>query len=136
MSLNLRHIRLRSIAAGLLTDVGGTIAALVLADLVLSYIAATKHISAKEYGEHLAHGPIFQFLYTVNGLMFSCAGALVTSLLSRPYCTLNALLFGIFTTLTSLCFLTTSFDYYTMLVCIIIPPMCVLVGFLVARSSP
>ncbi len=135
MSLDLRHIRLRSIAAGLLTDVGGTIAAMILGDLVLSFIAATKGISAEEYGRHLASGPIFQFLSMVNGLMFSCAGALVTSLLSRPYCLLNALLFGIFTTLTSLCFFTTSIDYYTMLVCIIIPPMCVMVGFFVSRSS-
>ena len=136
MSLDLRHIRLRSIAAGLLTDIGGTIGTVVLAEVVLSYLAAAKHVPLEEYGRHLASGPIFQILYTVNNLMFSCAGALVTSMLSRPYCTLNALLFGIFTTLTSLCFLTDKFDLFTMVTCIIIPPMCVLVSLFVSRSSP
>lgn len=136
MSLDLRHIRLRSIAAGLLTDIGGTIVSLILAEVILSCLAAAKHVSVEEYGCHLASGPIFQILYTINGLMFSCAGALVTSMLARPYCTLNALLFGIFTTLTSLCFFTDKFDVSTMATCIIIPPMCVLVSLFVSRSSP
>lgn len=135
-TLDLRHIRLRAIAAGLLTDIGGSIATWILGGVVLSFIAAMKHIPVEDYSRGLGTGIFFQFLFTVNGLMFSCAGALVTSMLSRPYCVLNALLFGILTTLASLCFLTSTFDFTTMLGCIIIPPMSVAIGFLVSRLSP
>ncbi|CAN5621103.1 hypothetical protein BH09VER1_BH09VER1_13660 [soil metagenome] len=135
MSLDLKHIRLRAIAAGLLTDIGGSVATWMLGSFLLAIIAQIKHVPFDDFSRGIGNGIFFQFFFMVNGLMFSCAGAMVTSMLSRPYSVLNALLFGILTTLFSLCFFTTTFDIGAMLGCIIIPPMSVAVGFLVSLCS-
>lgn len=130
----MKRIRIVALVAGVAVDLFGTILVSVsLITLILFQI--NRGEPAAVAMQKLAADPFLLGICYFGGIVCTLAGAYVTARMSRPYSLLNALVFGVFSTLLGVCFASIYPLWYNVLCVLTIIPVALVPGYLLAKNS-
>ena len=128
----MKHIRIVALFAGLAADIVGTILLSIVIMIAFFVMRRGAGDSPQDVLQQLGSDTTFLMIGYLGGIAFTFIGAYVTARMSRPNSVLNALIFGIISTIFVLVFASMYPLWYDLLCVLTIIPISLVAGYSVA----
>ena len=130
-----KKIRFLALLAGLAVDILGTLAFSIALGIIATIVAVSIGMPLESFYEKTTTDVVFLLVQYMIGIIFTFVGAFITARLSRPYSLLNTFLFGLFTTLLGLLFISMIPLWYTALCVLTIIPVSLIPGYMFSPKN-
>jgi|ERR1051326_106521 hypothetical protein len=132
----MKRIRILALITGLAVDLIGT--TILSTALTFAFVAVRSASGQRPEAivQTLARDPLFLVIGYAGGIVFTLLGAYITARMSRPYSTINTLLFGTISTVLIVFFASMYPLWYNILCVLTIIPLSLIPGYLVSRKPP
>ena len=131
----MKRIRIVALLAGLAADFVGTILLSIAVIIVFLILRQGSGGSPQAALQKLTSETTFLIIGYVGGIAFTFLGAYITARMSLPNSVLNALIFGIISTLLIIFFASMYPVWYNVLSVLTIIPVSLVPGYLLARKT-
>ena len=131
----MKRFRIVAIVAGLAADLVGTILFSMVLTVAFVALRHGRGDSAQAALQKLSTDTDFLVIGYIVGIAFTFLGAYITARMSRPNCVLNALIFGIISTLFIVFFASMYPLWYDVLCVLTIVPVSLVPGYFMTRKT-